>query len=328
MDHLRTGRDTAALTVRRPPAPQGPAGPGVLSAAFLLGLQRQAGNEAVARLVAARTAPSAGPTRQATAPGGARVVQRPACAGECTCGGGCAEEMSEPDRPEVDVGPAGQRDGRVDLPVSRAASTDPASAGGTPSALTGSPDGAAPLDTAGGGTFTDNFNSSVKEVPIPVRQNAADFNNNLHATLGGDGGRTSSAMSGSLTPTEDANGNVTAATVTWNIVEQVPTVAPVPGSAITAPEAQAELDASNALAARVRLHEDGHATREQQGRTGFAQSLKGVNDSKVDATLAALECKVGGTQRAFDNQEGSINLKSDNSIEVSGVDHPEYVQGC
>jgi hypothetical protein len=263
-------------------------------ASRLFALQRTVGNAAVASLVNRGQRPQA------------RAVPPRTYACGLSTHSGCACEAAPV-----------QLDGGSDVDLQRQGDATPSLAGPT--------NGSAALNTGGGGPFTDNINISVTPVPVPVMQNALDFVNNVHAKFGGDGGETTAAMAGSLTPTEDANGNVTAATVTWNVTEKVPTVAPVPGAPITTPAAQAELTACQTLAARIHQHEDKHAANEKTGRTGFAQSLSGVNDKAVDAKLTALCVKVGTAQRALDNQEGMITLDATNAVTVSGVDHPEYL---
>jgi hypothetical protein len=263
-------------------------------------LPRLVGNSVFGAMVRART--SAGSTALMRHSAVATLVQR---CGATACD--CTDEERAARTAPAATSPA-QRDEDDDAP------RDP---GATP----------AQAPTAAAGTFNDNITVSVKQVPIAVRQNALDFNNAVHTGFGGEGGRTG-VVGAAFRPDEDNSGKIAGATLNWTVAEEVPTVARVAGSAITDPNAKAESDARNALAGRVAQHEAGHATREQQGRTGFARSLKGVSDSKIDAMLKALECRVGGSQRSFDNQEGSITLSSNNTVTVSGIDHPEYVQGC
>jgi hypothetical protein len=186
--------------------------------------------------------------------------------------------------------------------------------------------GADPLQNPPGGTgkFADNFQPSVSPVNVPVRANAQEFVNNVQARFGDEGGHTAASLQGgSVTPSVDAAGNITGLTLTWVITETVPS----PNYTMSS-ISDTEKNAVNALAARIKQHEDGHAAREKSGRTGFAQSQKGKPEKDLDAALKALECKVGATQRAFDNLEGKITLDSGNNVVVSGVDHPEYVAGC
>jgi len=219
----------------------------------------------------------------------------------------------------------------VGLPVNTGTSppdagTSPPDAGTSPPDAGTSPPDAGTTD-AGAPPFVDSITIRRISEPVPVRVNAVDFVNNSHAKFGPEGGHTE--VSGlPFTPSIDAAGNVIAVTVAWVITEHVPSVSPVPGSAITAPGAQAELDACNALASRVGQHEDQHAATEQKLRTGFAKSLRGVKEAVINARLHALECRIGAAQRAFDNIEGVITLDASNHMQVSGVDHPEYVDGC
>jgi hypothetical protein len=170
--------------------------------------------------------------------------------------------------------------------------------------------------------FTDNITANVNQVPIDIRQNAQDWVNNVQARFGPEGGHTE--VKGLPVSTTIDGGVIVGAKASWTITEQVPTVRVTPGSTI----APSELTAVQTLADRIRQHEDGHAGRETTGRTGFAASLKGRLDSAVDGLLAALECRIGAQQRVFDNLEGQISLDANNNIQVSGVDHPEYVTGC
>jgi len=198
---------------------------------------------------------------------------------------------------------------------------------GSPDAGPGPPD--AGTADAGAPSFTENVNVNKTSVPVDVRANAAEFNNNIHARFGSQGDHTEIGPA-SYTYTPDAAKNVIAATVTWVVTEQFPSVHPSPGSTI----AQTELDACKALASAVERHEDKHAAIEQTLRKGFANSLRGVHGddpaitAKIDAKVHALDCKVGAAQRDLDNKEGKITLDANNNLQVSGVDHPEYVDGC
>ncbi len=183
----------------------------------------------------------------------------------------------------------------------------------------------APGPSAPASAFTDTISDTRPDVGVAVRANAREFNDAVHATFGGDGGRTT-VSNLNLAYDLDANGKVSGARSTATVQASAPSVAADPTGAISQPNAAAELAACQALAAQIRSHENKHADIEVTSRTGLAASIRGKSAEQADKAQDKLQLAVGRKQRALDNQEGSITLGSNNQILVSGVDHPEYEQ--
>lgn len=242
---------------------------------------------------------------------------RPTVQRQADCGQGCGCASCGGGTPTQEIQPALQRDATVDPPSPDATgnTADGASPGGGSTAGTL---GTSATSTAG--TFKDDIQSSDSTVTVSGT-NSADWNANVQAQLGGDGGQVS-VSGGTITPTLDSAGNINGLTVPWTITKKVPAV-DTSGFSDAGEKAAAQ-----GLAAQLVKHEGSHKDNEVKGRTGFAATMKGKAESALDAALSALECKIGKTQRTLDNAEGKATITANNSIALSGVDHPEYEAPC
>jgi hypothetical protein len=155
-------------------------------------------------------------------------------------------------------------------------------------------------------------------VPVQVRVNALDFVNNVQAKFGDEGGHT--IVSGDASWTS-VDGKIDTVSSTWAVKEEYPSVMQAPGASITA----TELAACRSLASRIEQHEDSHAATEKARREKFLPTLKGTKDADAGKKIDELECEIGQLQRGLDCREGKITLDGSNQLQVSAVDHPEYV---
>jgi hypothetical protein len=181
-------------------------------------------------------------------------------------------------------------------------------------------DVAIPLATSTSGTFKDDLKTNDKTVSIGGIH-SADWDQNVKARLGGDGGKVEVSVDSS-TPSLNASGLIDGLTYTATITK---TTATVDTANFTN---AAEIKAAQDLATALQKHEQKHKDNEVNGRTGFAATMKGNKESQLDPALKALECKVGKTQRTLDNAEGMTTLGANNTVTQSGVDHPEYEDPC
>lgn len=154
--------------------------------------------------------------------------------------------------------------------------------------------------------------------PVAVRTNATDFNNNVHAKFGDEGGKTE--VTGSVS-WQTLDGKVTTVSSSWVVKESYPSVLVAPGSTLPA----TELAACQSLASRLEQHEDAHAAIEKPRRDKFLTSIVGLSDADANKKLDTLECEIGAAQRTLDCKEGKITLDGSNKLDVSGIDHPEYI---
>jgi hypothetical protein len=155
--------------------------------------------------------------------------------------------------------------------------------------------------------------------PIAVRTNALDFANNIHAKFGDEGGNTE--VTGGVSWQTDGSGKVATVNSTWAVNEHFPSVLVAPGSSIS----DAELAACRSLASRIQQHEDSHAAIEKTRRERLLAALKGSSDADASKKVDTMECEIGAAQRALDCKEGKMTLNASNQLELSPVDHPEYI---
>jgi hypothetical protein len=79
------------------------------------------------------------------------------------------------------------------------------------------------------------------------------------------------------------------------------------------------------LASRIQQHEDSHAAIEKTRRERLLAALKGSSDADASKKVDTMECEIGAAQRALDCKEGKMTLNASNQLELSPVDHPEYI---